>query len=103
MLFNFEIVSRSLCSFCNSEEETPFRIFTTVLTHKIFGIKFRYTLARILPFLFGFIDTQQENCVIKFNIYKSRDLKTLIFVRLKLDIIKIRQIEENLCQNDIQK
>ena len=27
MLFKFGIVSRSLCSFCNSEEETPFHIF----------------------------------------------------------------------------
>ena len=61
--------------------------------------------------MFGFIDTQQVNRVIinnllfifKFNVYKSRVLKTLIFLRLKLDIIKIRQIEENLCRNDIQK
>ena len=61
--------------------------------------------------MFGFIDTQQKNRVItnylllafKFNVYKSRDLKTLNFLRLKSDIIKIRQIEENLCQNDIQK
>ena len=56
-------------------------------------------------------DTQQENRVIinhlllifKFNVYESRDLKNPIFFRLKSDIIKIRQIEENLCRNDIQK
>ena len=61
--------------------------------------------------MFGFIDTQQENRVIidhlllifKFNLYKSKDLKILNFLRLKSDIIKIRQIEQNLCQNDIQK
>ena len=61
--------------------------------------------------MFGFIDTQQVNRVIinhllfifKFNVYKSRVLKTLIFLRLKSDIIKIRQNEENLCRNDIQK
>ena len=55
--------------------------------------------------MFGFIDTQQVNRVIinhllfifKFNVYKSRVLKTLIFLRLKSDIIKIRQNEENLC------
>ena len=59
----------------------------------------------------GFIDTQQVNRVIinhlllifKFNVYKSRDLKTLFFVCLKSDIIKLRQIEKNLCQNNIQK
>ena len=61
--------------------------------------------------MFGFIDTQQKNRVItnylllafKFSVYKSRDLKTLNFLRLKSDITKIRQIEESLCQNDIQK
>ena len=54
--------------------------------------------------MFGFIDTQQENRVImnhfrlifNFNIYKSRDLKTLIFLRLKADIIKIRHIVKNV-------
>ena len=61
--------------------------------------------------MFGFIDTQQKSFVIinhlllifKFNVYKSRDLKTLNFLRLKSDIIKIKQIEENLYRNDIQK
>ena len=50
MLFKFGIVSRSLCSFCNSEEETPFHIFHEVLTHKIFGINFRHMFAGILSF-----------------------------------------------------
>ena len=61
--------------------------------------------------MFGFIDTQQVNRVIinhllfifKFNVYKSRDLKTLNFLRLKSNINKIRQIKENLCRNEIQK
>ena len=37
--------------------------------------------------------------IFKFNVYKSRDLKTLNFLYLKSDIIHIRQIEEN----DIRK
>ena len=37
--------------------------------------------------------------IVKFNVYESRDLN---FLPLKSDIIKIRQIEENLCRNDIQ-
>ena len=48
--------------------------------------------------MFGFVDTQQENSVIinhsliilKFNAYKSRDLKTLNFLRLKSDIIDLK-------------
>ena len=59
--------------------------------------------------MFGFIDTQQENGVIinhlqlifEFNFCKSKDLKTLNFLLLKSDIIKIRQIKENLFRNDI--
>ena len=61
--------------------------------------------------MFGFIDTRQGNYVIinhlllifKFSVYKSRDLNTLNFLRLKSDIIKIRHIEENFYRNDIQK
>ena len=48
MLFKFGIVPRSLCSFCNSEEETPFHIFHDCTHTQIFGINFRHTLARIL-------------------------------------------------------
>ena len=48
--------------------------------------------------MFDFVDTQQENRVIinhsliilKFNAYKSRDLKTLNFLRLKSDIIDLK-------------
>ena len=39
----------------------------------------------------------------KVNVYKSRDLKTIKFLRLKSDIIEIRQIEETLCLNAIPK
>ena len=38
----------------------------------------------------------------KVNVYKSRDLKTIKFLRLKSDIIEIRQIEET-CLNAIPK
>ena len=62
--------------------------------------------------MFGFIDTQLETRVIinhlllifKLNVYKSRDLETLNFLRLKSGIIiNRRQIEENLCRNDIRR
>ena len=111
MLFKFGIVSRSLCSFCNSEEETPFHIFHDCThTQNLWSLVIP-CLTPQRSAMFYFIDTQQENRVIinhlllifKFNVYKSRDLKTLIFLRLKSDIIKIRQIETILCRNDIQK
>ena len=111
MLFKFGIVSRSLCSFCNSEEETPFHIFHDCThTQNLWNQLQTYISENlVIPCLtpqsamFGFIDTQLENRVIinhlllifKFNVYKSRDLKTLNFLYLKSDIIHIRQIEEN--------
>ena len=119
MLFKFGIVSRSLCSFCNSEEETPFHIFHDCThTQNLWNQLQTYISENlVIPCLtpqsamFGFIDTQQENCVIinhllpifKYNVYKSRDLKTLNLLHLKSDIINTRQIEESLCQNDIRK
>ena len=61
--------------------------------------------------MFGCIDTQQEDCVIinhlllifKFNVFKSRDLKTLSFLRLMSGIINIRKIEENLKMINLPK
>ena len=118
MLFKFGIVSRSLCSFCNSEEETPFHIFHNCTHTKNPWNQLQTFINEnlVIPCLtpqsamFGFIDTQQENRVIinhlllifKFKVCKSRDLKTLNFLRLKSDIINIRHTE-NLCKNDIRK
>ena len=110
MLFKFGTVSWSLCSFCNSEEENPFHIFYDCTHTQNFWNQLEtcISLNRIIPCLtpqsamFGFINTQQENGVIinhmlvkfKFNVYKSRDLKTLNSLCLKSDIIKIRHIQE---------
>ena len=86
MLFKFRIVSRSLCSFCNSEEETPFHIFPDCTHTKNLWNQLQTYISKnlVIPCLtpqsgmFGFIDTQQENHVIinylllifKFNVYK---------------------------------
>ena len=56
--------------------------------------------------MFGYIDTQLENrvfinhllLIFKVNVYKSRDLKNIKFLRLQSDII-----EETLCLNAIPK
>ena len=104
MFFKFGTVSRSFCSICNSEEETPFHTFDDCThTQSLWNQRQTYISENlVIPCLipqsamFGFIDTQQENRVIinhlllifKFNVYKSRRLKILNFLRLKLDIIK---------------
>ena len=72
MLFKFGIVSRSLCSFCNSEEETPFHIFhdCTHTQNLLNQLQTYFSENLIIPCLtpqsaiFDFIDTQLENCVI---------------------------------------
>ena len=115
MLFKSGIVLRFLCWSCNSEEETPFYIIHDC-THTQNLWKQLQTYIRenlVIPCLtpqsvmFGFIDPQQENRVVtshlllifKFNVYKSRDSKTLNFLHLMSDIINIK----NLCWNDIRK
>ena len=113
------MVPRSLCSFSNSEEETPFHVFHDCTHTQSLWNQLQTYISKnlVTPCLtlqsamFGFIDTQQENRVIinhlllifEFNFCKSRDLKTLNFLRLKSDIIKIRQITENFFRNDTQK
>ena len=119
MFFKFGIVSRSLCSFFNSEEETPLHVFHDYThTQSLWNQLQTYIIQNlVIPCLtpqsamFGFIHTQQESSVIinhllfifKFNVYKSRDLKTLNFLRLKSNINKIRQIKENLCRKKKKK
>ena len=98
MLFKFGILSRTLFSFSNPEEETPFH-FSHDYTHtKNLWNQLQTYISKnlIIPCLTpqsamsGFINTQQEHCVIinhlllilKINVYKSRDLKTLFFLLL---------------------
>ena len=83
MLFKFRIVSRSLCSFCNSEDETPFHIFQDCThTENLWNQLQTYTSEnRVIPCLtpqsamFGFIDTQHENRVILNHWYLSSNSK----------------------------
>ena len=119
MLFRSGTVSRSLCSFCKSDEETSFHIlYDCTLTQNLWNqLQIYISENLVIPWLtpqsamFRFIDTQLENGVIinhlllifKFNVYISRDLKTLKFLCLKSDVIKRRQTEETLCLNDIPK
>ena len=100
MLFKFGIVSQSLCSFCNSEKETPFHIFHDCTHTQNLWNQLQTYISEdlVIPCLtlqsavFGFIGTQQENRVIishfllvfKFNVYNSRDLKGPKFSAFKV-------------------
>ena len=91
--------------FVTLKEKLHFTYFTTALTQNLWNQVQTYISDNlVIPRLtlqgamFGFVDTQQENRVIinhsliilKFNAYKSRDLKTLNFLRLKSDIIDLK-------------
>ena len=108
MLFKFGIVSQSLCSFCNSEEETPFHVFHNCThTQNLWNQLHTYISENLIiscltphRTMFGFIDTQQEIAVIINICYLHLNLmfinhylmfiKTITFLRLKPDIINIR-------------
>ena len=99
MLFKLGIVSRSRCSFCNSEEETPFHVFHDCTHAQNPWNQFQAYFSKnlVIPCLrpqsamFGFMAIQQENRIIinhlllifRFTAYKSRDLKTLNSLLLK--------------------
>ena len=53
MFFKFRIVSQSLCSFCNSVEETPFHDFHDCTHIQSLGINFRHTLSRTCHSMFN--------------------------------------------------
>ena len=88
MLFKFGIVSRSLCTFCNADKETPFHIFLDFTQTQNLGDQRQTYISENLGIpcltpqsvMFNVIDTQLENRVIinhlllKFNIFLSQEI-----------------------------
>ena len=84
----FGIVSRSLCTFCNADKETPFHIFLDFTqTQNLWDQRQTYISENlVIPCLtpqsvmFNVIDTQLENLFIinhlllKFNIFLSQEI-----------------------------
>ena len=109
MLFKFGIVPRSFCSFCNSEEETPFHVFHDCTHTQSHWNQLQTYISEnlVIPCLtsqsamFGFIDTQQENRVIinhlllifEFNVDKLMLIKSLsLLLTLYLSLVQFRAL-----------
>ena len=119
MLYRFGTLQHSFCSFCNLEEETPMHIFYNCNHMQILWERLKYYIQSNLELLsltsqsviLGFTDSQSENLIIinhllltfKYYIFKSRSNKHLSFLQLKIDIIKVKTLEEDLSKGDNNK
>ena len=89
-LFKFNIVFSPLCSFCNSEDETPIHLFHSCNQTKSHWSKFQELLnSKVLipqntpqSAFFGFPDNKQNfeiinhfHLIFKYYLFKSRDTK----------------------------
>ena len=114
LLFKFKKVPSPLCSFCNSADETPLHIFYTCNITKRLWNELQYFVSHYLYIpeitpqsaLFGFfnISNQQQNFLLinhllllfKYYLYMSREHGAVCFTSLKLYLIKIKTIEQNI-------
>ena len=103
-LFKFKIVSSPVCSFCNSEDETPIHLFFSCNQTKSLWSKFEELLNSeiLLPqnmpqsaFL-SFPENKgnleiinHRHLILKYYLFKSRDTRRISLEGLKKNIIKI--------------
>ena len=109
LLFKLEKVQSPLCSFCNSEDETPLHIFCTCNVTKRLWNKLKYFVSRYLHIpeitprsaLLEFlnISNQQQNfllinhllLIFKHYQYMSIEHGAVCFASLRLYLIKSKQ------------
>ena len=117
-LFQFKIVSSPLCSFCNSEYETPIHLFYSRNQTKSLWSKLQELLnsERLLPqnapqiAFFCFPDNEEHFEIInhlplifKYYLFKVRDSRQVSLEGSKKNVIKIYNIEKQICFNDSKK
>ena len=116
-LFKFKIVSSLLCSFCNSENETPIHLFycchqTNSLWSKLQQLLNSEILLQNSPqsALFGFPDNKENfevishlHLIFKYYLFKVRSTIKMILEGLKKNVIKIHSIEKQTFFNDSKK
>ena len=117
-LFRFKKISCSLCSFCQSEDETPIQLFHGCIKTNLLWYKLKKFLKtkKDLPIsttqsaIFGFLN--YENIfdfinylllIFKYCLFNSRERKKLSLKVLKKEIVKIYNIEKQICLNDFKK
>ena len=117
-LFKFKIVSSPLCPFCNSENETPRHLFYSCNQTISLWSKLQELLNSeiVLPqntpqsAFFGFPDNKENFEIIKhlhltfkYYLFEVRDRRKISLEGLKKNIIKMYNIEKQICFNDSKK
>ena len=117
-LFRFKKISSPLCSFYQSENETPIHLFHGCIKTNLLWYKFKKFLkAKIdLPVntpksaIFGFRNLENNSGIInhlflifKHYLFNSNEHKKLSFEVLEKEILKIYNIEKQICLNDFRK
>ena len=109
--FRFKFVSSPICSFCNSEDETPLHLFYSCNQTKSLQSKFQELLysEKFLPqntplsaFFVFFSDNKQNfeiinhlHLIFKYHLFKSKDTRKINLEGLKKTIINVLLITHN--------
>ena len=117
-LIRFKKVSCSLSSFCESENKTSIHLFHGCIKTNLHWYKLKKFLkAKIdLPLnmpqsaFFGFLNYKNNSDIInhlllifKYYLFNSREHKKLSLEVLKKEIVKIYNIEKQICLGDFKK
>ena len=116
-LFRFKKTSCPLCSFCQSENETPIHLFYGRIKTNLLWYKFKKFLKTKIDLpintqsaIFGFLNNESNSDIInhlllifKYYLYDLRERKKLNLEVLKNKIMEIYNIEIQLCLNDFKK
>ena len=117
-LFRFKKILFLLCSFSSSKNETLIHFFhgsikTNLLWYKLKNcLKTKIDLPVNTPqsAIFGFLNYENNSdinnhliLIFKYYLFNSRDQKKLSLEVLKKKIVKIYNIEKQICLNDFKK
>ena len=114
-LFRFKKISCPLCSFCQSENETPIHLFHGCIKTNLLWYKLKKFLKTKIDLpintaIFGFLNYENNSDIINhllliFNYYLSNswERKKLSVEVLKKEIMKIYNIEKLISLNDFKK
>ena len=111
MLCKFKKVDSPLCSYCNTEEETPLHLFYFCPKTENLWNKLRQYLSKSITIpqttpqssIFGFLDINEHSMLInhlflifKYHVFNARKTKLLDFETFKVLIRKVKETEKNL-------
>ena len=110
-LFRFKKISCPLCSFCQSKNEAPIHLFHACnKTYLLWYKSKKFLKTKIdLPVntpqsaIFGFLNYENNSDIIKYYLFNSSEHKKLSLEVLIKEIVKICNIEKQICFKDFKK